>query len=301
MENPPEIHRMRSVLSALIAGNIQHAEFERLISTMIAAGSLTRADVRRELNAAMAKGVLRTDSLHRLCLNEPAASPTVFRPPSELGARQNRNGGDTIIRPPTASSRLPQSTPPEAETESDWVDPDSLVASGNVTTGQLLGGRYLLERVLGEGGMGVVYVATDQEVKGETFAIKVLKSEIRDHPESWGLLREEVRKTRALHHPNIAGVYSLNSDSTGVYMLMEYLEGKTLSALIDDDFGRGMPLMRAWPLIHDIGAALAYAHDHSVIHSDLKPSNVIVTTSAKAKLVDFGIARADMIPACWAH
>lgn len=292
MENPPEIYRMRSVLAALIAGNIQHSEFERLISTMIAAGSLTRADVRRELNAAMAKGVLRTDSLHRLCLNEPAASPTVFRPPSEPGSKQNRNGGDTIIRPPTASSRLLQPTPPVAETESDWVDPDSLAASGYVTTGQLLGGRYLLQRVLGEGGMGVVYVATDQEVKGETFAIKVLKSEIRDHPESWGLLREEVRKTRALHHPNIAGVYSLNSDSTGIYMLMEYLEGKTLSALIDEDFGRGMPLMRAWPLIHDIGAALAYAHDHSVIHSDLKPSNVIVTTSAKAKLVDFGIARA---------
>ena len=292
MENPPEIYRMRSVLAALIAGNIQHSEFERLISTMIAAGSLTRADVRRELNAAMAKGVLRTDSLHRLCLNEPASSPTVFRPPSEWGSKQNRNNGDTIIRPPTASSRLAQPPPTVAETESDWVDPDSLTASGNVTTGQLLGGRYLLERVLGEGGMGVVYVATDQEVKGETFAIKVLKSEIRDHPESWGLLREEVRKTRALHHPNIAGVYSLNSDSSGIYMLMEYLEGKTLSALIDDDFGRGMPLMRAWPLIHDIGAALAYAHDHSVIHSDLKPSNVIVTTSAKAKLVDFGIARA---------
>lgn len=293
MENPPEIYRMRSVLAALIAGNIQHSEFERLISGMIAAGTLTRADVRRELNAAMAKGVLRTDALHRLCLNEPGASPTVFRPPSAPASKQNRNSGDTIIRPPTASpSRVNQSTPSTAETESDWVDPNSLTAGGNVTTGQLLGGRYLLERVLGEGGMGVVYVATDQEVKGETFAIKVLKSEIRDRPESWGLLREEVRKTRALHHPNIAGVYSLNSDATGIYMLMEYLEGKTLSALIDDDFGRGMPLMRAWPLIHDIGAALAYAHDHSVIHSDLKPSNVIVTTSAKAKLVDFGIARA---------
>ncbi len=293
MDNPPEIYRMRSVLAALIAGNIQHSEFEQLISAMIAAGSLTRADVRRELNAAMAKGVLRSDSLHRLCLNEPAAPPTVFRPTSPSASKQNRNTGDTIIRPPTASpSREIQSTLPLADTESNWVDPDSLAASGNVTTGQSLGGRYLLERVLGEGGMGVVFVATDQEVKGETFAIKVLKSEIRDRPESWGLLREEVRKTRALHHPNIAGVYSLNSDRSGIYMLMEYLEGKTLSALIDEDFGRGMPLMRAWPLIHDIGAALAYAHDHSVIHSDLKPSNVIVTTSAKAKLVDFGIARA---------
>jgi hypothetical protein len=155
-----------------------------------------------------------------------------------------------------------------------------------------LGHRYLLERELGEGGMGMVFFASDQDVKGETFAIKVLKPEIREHLDALEMLREEVRKTRALHHPNIVGVYSLNSDRSGVYMLMEYLEGKTLSALIDDDFGRGMPLIRAWPLIKDIGAALAYAHDHSVIHSDLKPPNVFVTTSGKAVLMDFGIARA---------
>jgi len=140
--------------------------------------------------------------------------------------------------------------------------------------------------------MGMVFFASDQDVKGETFAIKVLKPEIREHLDALEMLREEVRKTRALHHPNIVGVYSLNSDRSGVYMLMEYLEGKTLSSLIDDDFGRGMPLDRAWPLIKDIGAALAYAHDHSVIHSDLKPPNIFVTTSGKAVLMDFGIARA---------
>ena len=161
-----------------------------------------------------------------------------------------------------------------------------------VASGRVLGGRYLLERKLGEGGMGVVYFASDQEVKGESFAIKVLKPEIRERPEALGLLREEVRKTRALGHPNIVGVYSLNSDPDCVYMLMEYLEGKTLDVLLDEDFGRGLPLQRAWPLIQDIGAALAFAHDRSVIHSDLKPANVFVTTGGKAKLVDFGIARA---------
>jgi len=141
--------------------------------------------------------------------------------------------------------------------------------------------------------MGVVFLAVDQEVRGEQFAVKVLRPEIRDNPESLRLLREEVRRTRALRHPHIVGVYSLNSDPSGVYMLMEYLEGKSLKALLDEDFGRGMPLMRAWPLIFDVGAALAYAHDHNVVHSDIKPSNVLVTSSGFCKLLDFGIARAD--------
>jgi serine/threonine protein kinase len=69
----------------------------------------------------------------------------------------------------------------------------------------LLGGRYRLERKLGEGGMGVVYLASDQEVKGETFAIKVLTPEIRERADALELLCEEVRKTRALAHQNIVG------------------------------------------------------------------------------------------------
>ena len=140
--------------------------------------------------------------------------------------------------------------------------------------------------------MGVVYLASDQEVKGETFAIKVLTPEIRERPDALELLREEVHKTRTLAHQNIVGVYSLNVGRSDVFILMECLEGKTLQALLDEDFGRGMRFDRAWPIIEDLGAALAYAHDHSVIHGDLKPANVFVTTSGKAKLLDFGIARA---------
>ena len=166
----------------------------------------------------------------------------------------------------------------------NWVDP--------IQIGHLLGNRYRLERELGAGGMGTVYLAVDQEVEGESFAVKVLRPEIRQDPDALPLLREEVRKTRSLQHPNIVGVYSLNSDHGEVYVLMEFLEGKSLMTLLQEDFGRGMPLNRAWPLIQDVCAALAYAHDHNVIHSDLKPANVFVTTSGRAKLLDFGIARA---------
>ncbi len=201
--------------------------------------------------------------------------------------------GDFTQGKPTFHTKDKSSVDNSGGTDALWVDPDPAAVSSAVPNmvGQLLGGRYLLERELGGGGMGVVYLASDQEITGELFAIKVLKPEIRAFPEALPLLREEVRTTRALRHPNIVGVYSLNSDRRNIYMLMEYLEGKTLDALLDEEFGRGMPFSRAWPLILDMCDALAYAHDHNVIHSDLKPSNVFVTIAGRAKLLDFGIAR----------
>jgi len=163
-----------------------------------------------------------------------------------------------------------------------------------LAVGQVLSGRYRIERELGEGGMGVVYLATDEQVLGERFAVKVLKEEL--HTEALMLLREEVRKTRKLSHPNIVDVHSVNVDGQKLYVLMEYLEGKSLDALLDEEFGRGMPFSHAWPIIEDVGAALRNAHDHNVIHSDLKPANVFLTNSGRTKLLDFGIARVSRGP-----
>ena len=159
---------------------------------------------------------------------------------------------------------------------------------------QLIGGRYRIERELGEGPMGVVYLVADEQLRGERFAIKVLKEEL--HPANLTLLREEVRKTRKLSHPNIVDVHSVNVDGEHLYVLMEYLEGKSLDALLDEEFGRGMPFSRAWPVIEDVGAALGDAHDHNVIHGDLQPANVFLTTSGRTKLLDFGIARVSRGP-----
>jgi len=166
--------------------------------------------------------------------------------------------------------------------------------TARLAAGELLGGRYRIERELGEGGMGVVYLAADEQVPGERFAIKVLKEELR--PEALALLREEVRKTRKLSHPNIVDVHSVNVEGQRLYVLMEHLEGKSVDSLLDEEFGRGMPFSHAWPIIKDVGAALGNAHDHSVIHSDLKPANVFVTTSGRTKLLDFGIARVSRGP-----
>ncbi len=179
------------------------------------------------------------------------------------------------------------------------VPPELSAASDKLAIGRTLGGRYRIERELGEGGMGVVYLARDEQVPGETFAVKVLKESL--DPEARVLLREEVRKTRKLSHPNIVDVHSVNVDGTRLYVLMEYLEGKSLHTLLDEEFGRGTSFSHAWPIIEDVAAALSYAHDHNVIHSDLKPANIFLTTSGKTKLLDFGIARVSRGPLLQAH
>jgi serine/threonine protein kinase/Tfp pilus assembly protein PilF len=189
---------------------------------------------------------------------------------------------------------FPKTVAPERQPSATRRTPEMSFKTVRLKVGQLLGGRYRIERELGEGGMGTVYLATDEQVVGETFAIKVLKEGIE--PQARELLREEVRKTRKLSHPNIVDVHSVNVDGSKLYVLMEYLEGKSLNALLDDEFGRGIPFSHAWPIIEDVGAALAYAHGHNIIHSDLKPANVFVTTAGRTKLLDFGIARVSRGP-----
>ena len=179
--------------------------------------------------------------------------------------------------------------PPHCHPSDGLVQVRAAAAEERLTIGEKLSGRYRIERELGEGGMGVVYLVTDEQVVGETFAVKVLKDGL--DPQAPELLRGEVRKTRKLSHPNIVDVHSVNVDGQRLYVLMEYLEGKSLDALLNEEFGRGMPFSHAWPIIKDVGAALGNAHDHNVIHSDLKPANVFLTTSGRTKLLDFGIAR----------
>lgn len=171
--------------------------------------------------------------------------------------------------------------------------PDVLVKDDGPESlkGSTLSGRYRLDALLGQGGMGVVFRATDLQMPGVEVAIKLLLPEFRAQPELLNILRESVRKVRALPHPNIASVYSLDSDGQNDFVIMELLQGQTLQTLLDGEYARGLPIAMARTLIADLCSALAYAHDHSVIHSDIKPSNIFVTASGRAKLFDFDIAR----------
>jgi TonB family protein len=179
-----------------------------------------------------------------------------------------------------------------------WARIAQVVQTDSYTTrddanmvGQILGGRYRLERLCGPCGMGTLYLASDLQAGEAPLSVTLLRPEFRSFSEALTLLRVEVRVTRMLRHPQIARVYALNSERLGVYLVTERLEGRTLEAELHSA-GQGLPLRVARPLIDDLCTALAYAHDLDVVHADLNPANVLITPEGRAKLLDFGLARA---------
>lgn len=157
--------------------------------------------------------------------------------------------------------------------------------------------RFVLERVLGAGGMGIVYKAKDLlkvEAKDRDpyVAIKVLSEEFKQHPEAFISLQRESRKSQRIAHPNIVNVHDFDRDGDTVFMTMEFLDGYPLDQLIRRYKSTGLPTDDAWEIIRGMTAALKHAHAGNIIHSDFKPGNVFVTNKGLTKVFDFGIARA---------
>ena len=163
--------------------------------------------------------------------------------------------------------------------------------------GRLLKKRFLLESVLGHGGMGTVYKARDlRKVEAEDpnpyIATKVLNQDFRDHPDAFITLQQETAKSQTLAHPNIVTVHDFDRDGDTLYMTMELLEGEPLDQLIHQHKDKGLPKEQVWSITRDLAAALSYAHQRHLIHADFKPGNIFVTADGHAKVLDFGIARA---------
>lgn len=170
-------------------------------------------------------------------------------------------------------------------------------SAGNKTASHILKDRFILEEVLGTGGMGVVYKAKDilkveAQDRDPYVAIKVLSEEFKAHPEAFISLQRESRKSQRIAHPNIVNVYDFDRDDDTVFMTMEFLDGEALDELIARYSSTGLPTDDAWEIIRGMTSALIHAHAEKIIHSDFKPGNVFVTKKGLAKVFDFGIARA---------
>ena len=154
--------------------------------------------------------------------------------------------------------------------------------------GRTLGGRYRVDSELGRGGMARVYHATDT-VLGRPVAVKVLSGQYAGDANFVTRFRREAQAAARLNHPNLVQVYDTGSDDGVHYIVMEYVEAKTLADYLGGG-GRIMP-DRAIELAEAVCDALGVAHAQGVIHRDVKPANIMVTRDGQVKVTDFGIAR----------
>jgi serine/threonine-protein kinase len=155
--------------------------------------------------------------------------------------------------------------------------------------GSIFAGRYRLERKLGSGGMADVWLAEDQEL-GRKVAIKMLHERYANDTQFVERFRREATHAAGLSHPNVVSIYDRGEAEGSYFIVMEYVEGRTLKELI---VTRGpCPVPVAISYVRQVLAALRYAHRNGIVHRDIKPHNVLVDHEGRVKVADFGIARA---------
>ena len=155
-------------------------------------------------------------------------------------------------------------------------------------SGALLGGKFEIRGEIGSGGMGLVFEGLDRSL-GRRVAIKKMRPEIRDDKRERDRFVVEAKTVASLKHENIVEIFSIIEEAGEVYLVFEFVEGKTLFEAVAN--GGPMPLAKAVGLLKGVADALDYAHGKSIVHRDLKPSNIMIDAEGKAKVMDFGVAR----------
>ncbi|MDN5816012.1 MAG: Stk1 family PASTA domain-containing Ser/Thr kinase [Yaniella sp.] len=163
---------------------------------------------------------------------------------------------------------------------------------------RIINGRYEVGELIGRGGMADVYLGRDERL-GRTVAIKMMRADLARDPQFQTRFRREAHASAALNHPNIVAVFDTGEEELpgtngqpGVacpYMVMEYVDGDTLRALLRKD---EVTIDLAVEWTEGVLAAVAYSHENDIVHRDIKPGNVMVDKSGAIKVMDFGIARA---------
>lgn len=152
---------------------------------------------------------------------------------------------------------------------------------------KMIDDRYKVVKVLGEGGMAIVYLAEDI-ITNKEVAVKIIKEETMKNPVNLTRFEREARAAASLNHQNIVRVINLGTFDGRPYMVNEYIKGKTLRDTLNV---RGkFSFLEACDIMYQLCSAVLFAHQHGVIHRDIKPQNVFITVDGTVKLGDFGIA-----------
>lgn len=258
-----------------------------------------------------AKQVDRDATIRQTRIGDPDATVAKGQmPPAEIDAITTRKEhSPTAARSLQSQFTSPPTPVPLPPVDLESVDRTQPIASrlvlslgeapvhGDLQPGTLIKQRFLLDTLIGKGGMGLVFSAIDRRKEeaqdpNPRVALKVLNADFQAHPQSFIALQREARKAQTLAHPNVVTVFDFDRDGDAVYMTMELLKGRSLESITREARGKGIGRDLALPIIRGIAEGLAYAHRKGIVHSDLKPGNIFIMADNTPKILDFGIARA---------
>ncbi|MDQ3364865.1 MAG: protein kinase, partial [Myxococcota bacterium] len=229
---------------------------------------------------------------HRLTIN--VARELRLGKDIELDADAARHNDLELVLSAGPRTPLPFKAATHPDAEPAGLAKTQAVSSGRIpraTTpvpGELLLERYRVTAELGRGAMGIVHRAWDEKLEREV-AIKEMADDLRKIPEALQLFTQEAKALAQLNHTNIVAMYDQVTEADKIFMIMEYVDGKPLEAVIAE---RGtLPWLEAVAIIDQVCSGLAYAHARKVIHRDIKPANIFVGSDNTVKIGDFGLAR----------
>lgn len=275
------------------------AEIQDGIGKLLSDSGNSEAEIRRVLQERFESGELRKETfqlvksmLDRYVTEHVPTSPDI-----------NRSMGrfEPSMSAKPASTPTPGPAPADDPMSSTVVLPDATLkspdsADDRVQIGSVLRDRFMLQERVSGGSMGVVYKALDRRLaeagtESPSVAIKVLSPQFSQSGLALRALQQEAAKGRCLAHPNIVRFIDLDRDDDLYFIVMEWLEGRTLADILDSPDATSIDLDRAFAIVRQIGKALDYAHRCGIVHADVKPGNIMIMPNGDAKLFDFGVAR----------
>jgi serine/threonine protein kinase len=254
---------------------------------------------RGQMPVALFRSVESKIAQRELMLREYGMTGNLHAAPASF-----RGVTQTMVR--TGDTCVPQALVPEKCTFTIALEPQATPSTNSSVrldeqrlppgfeSGRGLRDRYVLGTLLGIGGMSAVFNAVDRYrcdllEADRHVAIKVLYEKIGSRPELMSHLRREFYCAQTLSHRNIVKVYELDQEDDVAFFTMELLAGEPLSSVIERMRLLAIPRSYAWAIIKDVGAGLAHAHSRNVVHADIKPQNIMITTSGEVRILDFGL------------
>ncbi len=281
-------------LGGLLHDPVLVADIRKNVRRMLAAQDNSERTMRQLLQERIADGSIRKQTNEIICTMLDKLGVDGLPPV----AKQFKETGLAPLSAVASPLPEPEKTDPFGSTTiiEDDVDHDKDTADDRVQVGSVLRDRFLLQERVSGGSMGVVYKALDRRLaeagaEEPWVAVKVLSPQLSKNVNALRALQQEAAKGRCLTHSNIVRFIDLDRDDDLYFIVMEWLDGRTLADILDTPATKRLDIDESFRIVRELGKALDYAHRCGIVHADVKPANVMILPGGGVKLFDFGVAR----------